>query len=359
VIRLGLIGLRWVSGLTVISIFLLSFASGLGGLRHTPQITYGIQVQNIETPSMLLKSVYSSLMAYDVWSGQSSPMLSHLTSLPVAWRWSPDGQTLAYVLLHTPNNTYIVMIFNPSDRRHYRLVDGLPFGVPPEWSPDGARIALVTPSQDICLYPVFTPESAPDCLNVMPASQPTWSPDGTSIAYLSRLPGGGVHRVDTTSRAVTEILPSVPYLNGVRWSPDGTHLIFSRQESPGTPRHLMLINADGTGLITLTSGFGSHDQARWSPDGTEIAYNYFPTSFRSPDIYIFNVADSRIRPIATHRLIDADPSWSPDGRLIAFVTDRYDGRPRLQIVTVPAEGEPEPIPGAGVPMHLYSYDWRP
>lgn len=298
-------------------------------------------------------------MAYDVWTGQSASMLSGLISLPVAWRWSPNGNILAYVLLNTPNNTYTVMIFSPIDQRHHPLVDGLPFGSPPEWSPDSRFVAVVSPNQDICIYRVESPTDAPNCLNVMPASQPTWSPVEDSIAYISRLPGGGIYRVEITSRVVSEILPSVPYLNGVRWSPDGTRLSFSRQDSPGTPRHLLLVNTDGTELTPLTTGMGSHDQARWSPNGKLIAYNFFPTSFRSPDIYVMSVDTQQIRAIATHRLIDADPQWSPDGRFIAFVTDRYDGRPRLQIVKVPAEGEPEPIPGMGVAMHLYSYDWRP
>lgn len=354
-----LIGLRWLGSLMVMCLSVLCLSAWAGGLRHAPQLTYGVQNQRINPPTRALQAVSSSLMSYDVWTGQSAALLAHIESLPVAWSWSPDGRVLTYVLFNTPDNTYSVHAFTPSTRADQVVVEGLPFGSPPEWSPDGAQVALITPQQDICLYRIDALGSAPDCLNVMPAGQPTWSPDGQHIAYLSRLPGGGVYRVEIASRTVTEIVPSVPYLNGVRWSPDGKQLVFSRQDSPGTPRHLMLVNADGTGLTALTSGAGSHDQARWSPDGTEIAYNYFPTSFRSPDVYILRVSDRRIRPVTSHRLIDADPHWSPDGLYISFVTDRYDGRPRLQIVPVPAVGEPEPIPGLGVPMHLYSYDWRP
>jgi len=352
-------GLRWGGGLMLVCIVLLLAVRGLGGWLHSPQLTFGIQRQHLDLTAGAVQTSSSSLMAYDVWTGQTSAILAGLDSLPVAWSWSPDGRTLAYVLFNPPNNTYSVIAFTPVGRQQDRLAEGLPFGAPPEWSPDGTRVALVSRAQDICLYTIAQPAAAPDCLNVLPAGQPTWSPDGASIGYLSRLPGGGIYQVALSSRAVREILPGVPYLNGVRWSPDGTRLVFSRQDAPGEPRHLALINADGTGFTQITNGSGGQDQPRWSQDGTEIAYNSFSTALRSPDIYVLNVASLTSRPVATHAQIDADPHWSPDGQWLSFVTDRYDGRPRLQIVPIPMLGQPEPTPGVGVPMHLYSYDWRP
>jgi len=346
-------GLKLTGGLMLVCMMLLVVVRGLGGLIHSPQITFGIQVQRPDDPT----TYSSSLMAYDVWTGQTSAILAGLDSLPVAWSWSPDGRIVTYVLFNPTNNTYSVIAFTPLGRSQRLLADRLPFGAPPEWSPDGTRVALVTRTQDICLYTVA--QAAPDCLSVMPASQPTWSPDGADIGYLSRLPGGGIYRVNIESRAVSDILPSVPYLSGLRWSPTDARLVFSRQNAPGEPRHLALINADGTGFEQLDDSAASQDQPRWSPDGAEIAYNYFPASFRSPDIYILRVDDGISRPVATHSLIDADPHWSPDGKSLSFVTDRYDGRPRLQIVPVPALDDPEPIPSEGVAMHLYSYDWRP
>lgn len=346
--RLFFIGLRWVGVVTTLMVVALVAVMSVGGTRRIPLITYG--VHNIRD---------ASLVMYDVALGQSATLLSGLWYTPVAWSWSPDGGTLAYVMFFSENNTYSVTLFSPFTRESHILASGLPFGSPPEWSPDGTHIALVSPTQDVCLYSVIAPYPAPNCLNIMPASQPVWSPDGLSIAYISRLPDGGLYRVDIASRTVYELLPSVPYLSGVRWSPTGEQLVFSRQESPGTPRHLMLIDRDGTNLTSLTAGFGSYNQALWSPDGQYIIFSYFPTSFRYPDVRILDVSTRRQQAIATHRLIDAEPQWSPDGELIAFVTDRYDGLPRLQIVPVPSPTDPEPQPSAGVPMQLYYYDWRP
>jgi len=345
--------------LTLVCVVGLAAVRGVGALLHAPQITFGIEQQHLDPITHAFQFNSSSLMAYDVWTGQTSAILAGLSSLPVAWSWSPDGDTLTYVLLNALDSTYSVVAFTPAGRQQHVLADGLPFGAPPEWSPDGAQIALVSRTNDICLYTVAQPDSIPDCLNVTPAGQPTWSPDSADIAYLSRLQNGGIYRVNIASRVISEVLPSVPHLTSPRWSPDGAVIVFSGQSAPGESTHLWLVRPDGTGLEQITDQLGSQDQPRWSPDGTKIAYNHRPSSLTSTDIYVFDMVNRIVYPAAINPSIEADPHWSPDGNWLSFVTDRYDGRPRLQVVPAPVISQPESIPDMGVSIRLYSHDWRP
>jgi Tol biopolymer transport system component len=104
--------------------------------------------------------------------------------------------------------------------------------------------------------------------------------------------------------------------------------------------HIHVINADGTGEITLTSGTGEERQPSWSPDRSRIAFVEHPKSIdpseqSATDIYVMG-ADGR----GSMRFTDGagdegDPSWSPDGSRIAFfTTDPSSRRRRISVRSI-------------------------
>jgi Tol biopolymer transport system component len=85
---------------------------------------------------------------------------------------------------------------------------------------------------------------------------------------------------------------------------------------------LYVINADGSGLVELTSEESSDFDPAWSPDGTRIAF----TSLRdgSPQIYVLNLGDNSIKRL-TETSSDvhqpdwsSQPAWSPSGTQIIY-----------------------------------------
>ena len=93
----------------------------------------------------------------------------------------------------------------------------------------------------------------------------------------------------------------------------------------GVPRHIFVMNADGSNVVDLGPGA---DPA-WSPDGSRIAFE------EGVDIWVMNADGSdrhRITddPASTRRV--SAPTWSPDGSLIAFNADG------TKIFVVPAVG---------------------
>jgi Tol biopolymer transport system component len=84
--------------------------------------------------------------------------------------------------------------------------------------------------------------------------------------------------------------------------------------------YLVLVNADGTGLVRL-AGTRATDQvigAAFSPDGKWIAYSKAGNS--DPDVFVIRTDASAQRQVTFSRGTDVDPSWSGDGTRIAFET---------------------------------------
>ena len=109
------------------------------------------------------------------------------------------------------------------------------------------------------------PNSGSDLIN------PAFSPDGTQIAYLDQhfdksLDEAGLSlKVVNADGTGVRVLHEVDYhfaLSGPAWSPDGTHIAYSRANS------LWVVGADGSGLTRMPDGHNPY----WSPDGSRIAF---------------------------------------------------------------------------------------
>ena len=86
-------------------------------------------------------------------------------------------------------------------------------------------------------------------------------------------------------------------LDLLEWSPDGSRIVYQIDRGPDVDvdldEALYVINADGTGEISLTGSFPGDDQdPSWSPDSTRIAFNKENTGPPIAGIYVINADGS-------------------------------------------------------------------
>jgi serine/threonine protein kinase/Tol biopolymer transport system component len=145
--------------------------------------------------------------------------------------------------------------------------------------------------------------------------------DGLPQIYLANTDGTGLQKITTMDAGACQ--PS--------WSPDGLRLVFT---SPCSARgevndnlyinsSLYLINADGTGIKTLTTAPGSAYDPAWAPDGKRIAF----TSLRDgrKEIYTLDVESGAVTRLtnSTGDVENSQPAWSPSADRIAYVVKRF------------------------------------
>jgi Tol biopolymer transport system component len=98
------------------------------------------------------------------------------------------------------------------------------------------------------------------------------------------------------------------------WSPDGSRiaLVVALPNNLGTSLSLWVLNADGSGLDSLgPSGL----YVRWSPDGSTLAFRDFTNPNSIATIRADGSGYHQVSSVSGDAL---NPEWSPDGRQIAF-----------------------------------------
>lgn len=109
-----------------------------------------------------------------------------------------------------------------------------------------------------------------------------------------------------------------------RWSPDGKHIVFSKQVNPRDWRqsHLFLMNADGTNVRELTPPlvpFGRDRHPTFSPDGNSVLFTRHVRIGNGEDkssVNVINIKSGIIKQITDFSV--NDPEFLPDGKKIVY-----------------------------------------
>jgi Tol biopolymer transport system component len=187
-------------------------------------------------------------------------------------------------------------------------------------------------ANDVQSESATTPVQAPNTR----ALSPRYARD--YLAFLSSKGGGdGLWKIDNSGAAVelwkgsdggVVAAPSI--------SPDGNRICFSYRKEGRAG--LYVINANGTGLTTLTRSIEVQSAASWSPDGKWVAV----AANQGEGTRVFKIPLDGGPPVRLRDTLSFNPVWSPDDRFIVYSEQQASGN--FDVKTMTPDGTPMTLP---------------
>jgi serine/threonine protein kinase/Tol biopolymer transport system component/ABC-type branched-subunit amino acid transport system substrate-binding protein len=141
-------------------------------------------------------------------------------------------------------------------------------------------------------------------------------------------------------------------IDAFAWSPDGQQIVFDAGSDPDVSHEhehdhdLYIVNADGSDLRQITSGYTNDIFPAWSADGEWIAFH------RNGSLWIVRPdgSDAHVLLEGTEALSIEGIAWSPDGERLAF-QNISEGAESFEAWVINRDGSD--------PRLVFSPDWPP
>ena len=194
------------------------------------------------------------------------------------------------------------------------------------------------------------------------AGSGAWSPDGTRIVFPrddERIQSADLFVMDSNGSDVVRLTETPELSEGrARWSPDGSQIVFEAGNANGSSG-IYVMDADGGNARRLTLDGTSAGSPDWSPDGSRIVFvsgPWDPAKEQGTQIWIMNADGSDPHPITGgpggSAGVDYTPRWSPDGRSIVFTRGRD-----VYVVEIDGSGLTNLTPESGTDFYDRDAAW--
>ena len=158
------------------------------------------------------------------------------------------------------------------------------------------------------------PYSIERYLNIRSTASPSLSPTGDRVAFLTNITGTPqVWMVGTNGGWPDQMTFYPDRVDFVRWSPDGSGLIFAMAIGGDENSQLYWMAPDGSQIRALTSDSKiRHNFGGWSHDGKRISYASNKRNRNFFDVYVMNVATAREELLYQQDGSNDPVAWSND-----------------------------------------------
>ncbi|QBD78178.1 hypothetical protein EPA93_20120 [Ktedonosporobacter rubrisoli] len=272
---------------------------------------------------------------------------------------SPNGSWIAFTVqsCHAETNTTSSAIWLVSSQGGKKeparqITAGNNHDSTPRWSPDGQTLAFLsnrTGTSQIYLLPLNGGEARQ--LSNLPQgiSSYSWRPDGKLLLATSAWKPGDDKADPTDANELVYLYTRLDELQ------NGTGHLQGRHEQ------LWLIPLQGNAM-RLTSEPVDLLQSSWSPDGTEIAFSAnrrpLPDLSISKALWVLTVATGQMRRLTPEEGLAQEPAWSPDGQSIAYLyTPDQTEAGNVHPWVVAADGKSAPHPAVTGAEELACQEW--
>ena len=258
------------------------------------------------------RSGHKEIWAMD-YDGSNQHQLTHLGSVSLSPRVSPDGSRIAFSSL--TKNGWEILMYSVDLNRTVSFPRFAGTNLSPAWSPDGTKLAFSSSrGGDPDIYVMDNSGLNPRRVTLSPGPDvsPVWNPKtGAQVSWVSGRTG--LPQVYTMESDGTNIqrMTDQGYAVSPAWSPNGQFLAFAwiRRYGPGEPgaSDIYLMDIASKQWVQLTHDGGRNDFPSWSPDGRHIVFQ----SNRSGSLQIWTMlADGTKQAQLTTQGTNSQPNWS-------------------------------------------------
>jgi dipeptidyl aminopeptidase/acylaminoacyl peptidase len=155
-------------------------------------------------------------------------------------------------------------------------------------------------------------------LNIRGSSSPVLSPKGDRVAFLTNITGTPqVWMINANGGWPEQMTFYADRVDFVRWSPDGSGLIFAKSKGGDENSQLFWLSPDGSQIKALTNAPGiRHNFGSWSHDGKKISYASNKRNKDYFDVYVMDVSTGREELVYQQDGSNDAEAWSFDDRYL-------------------------------------------